>query len=753
MLRFGLGGLPLGLAGFADLGNKLGLAQGATRGALRPGESTAGADLLGASALLANTITGTDSAETLYGSDGDDVILGLDGIDRIFGFDGRDVIYGGTATDTVFGGNGDDTLFGELGSDSLYGDDGQDTLYGATGSDRLIGGSGNDTAWGGSGADSIAGYDGDDLLSGGAGADRIFGGTGQDTLDYSQSSAGVAVLLNDGFAEKGGDAEGDVIFTVEHLVGSNQGDTLVATAGAAVANTLWGLDGDDTLNGLGGNDWLFGGTGADSLIGDSGNDWLFGGDGNDLSFGGDGDDTFQPGTGIDTVFGAAGNDYFFASAGADRYDDSDGNDVVDYSASPAGVAIITTGDFAAGYGGWATGDTFTGDNANNAVIGSNFDDTITGYDAADSTFANTFLGGLGDDTLMPGSSGFDTLIGGGGSDWASWANLAAPVQADLSTGQGIMGADTTTLSEIENLMGSQANDRLIGNAGVNALRGQDGDDSLHGGAGADSLFGESGNDVVFYDAVDSAIMGAAGRDTLVGTSAADAVQMNAAAFHAGGSFAAFELFNLGEGNDYYLGSSTAADFNLILGAGVTVFGATGNDYIAMRGNNATQGNNDYVSGGVGNDVIWGGGGNDTLFGGGNEDAIYGGFGNDTFYGGAGYDVAYIGRNEGNDVIVDSEGLVLFWGNDALEQGPVYDGVDPSEINIAYGGGKVIITFDTGGTVSFALGAVQTLNLFDYANNNAGNSSAPPPTTHRDVWSAEWDAGSQTFTAFTKVVDG
>jgi Ca2+-binding RTX toxin-like protein len=747
MARFRLGGLPSGLAAFAAFGEAV-----TARIAAKAGGGQA------FQILASSTLTGTDFADTLLGGSGDEVLLGLDGIDRIFGGEGNDTAFGGTAADTLFGDSGGDTLFGDLGPDSLYGGDGDDSLYGGSAGERLFGGTGHDTLAGGSGNDSLTGNDGDDLLAGGPGSDRVFGGTGQDTLDYSQSGGGVAVILNDAGEEKGGDAEGDVIFTSEHIVGSNAGDTLVATAGAAVVNSLWGLDGDDTLNGLGGNDWLIGGGGLDSLVGDSGHDWIFGQDGNDVALGGDGNDTFDPGTGIDTVFGGTGNDYFLASPGADRYVDSDGNDVIDYALSPQAIALITSGNVASGFGGWASGDTFTGDNANNAVIGSDFDDTVTGYDVGDSAFANTFLGGLGDDTLMPGSSGFDTLIGGDGADWAGWQTLAAAVTVDLAGGSGIMGADTTALSEIENALGSQADDRLLGNAAVNALRGQAGDDYLDGGGRADSLFGEQGDDTIRFDAQDAEIIGGTGRDTLLGTSAADAIQLSQGKFEFAGSFAAFEVYELGGGNDYFLGADNADAFGQVLGAGITVYGGSGNDYVSMRGNDAAVGNADYIEAGSGNDYVWGGRGADTIYGGAGGDNTYGGIGSDTIFGGAGFDIHYIGRGEGNDTLVggsgaDADGLVLFWGNDALLTGSAYDGVDPSEIAIAYGVSSVTITYDSGGSVSFDKGAVSVINLFDFANGDAGNGPAPPPTTQRDIWSASWDSGSQTFTAFTLAVDG
>ncbi len=746
-------------------------------------------------------------SDNLAESGGDAAGDVLTGIENLIGTSGADTLVAqqNDTINTLIGNSGDDFLVGGSGADTLYGGSGTDRISYATstagvtvdlslatpqsggeaqgdvlaGIERILGSNLNDYLAGNASDNVLQGAAGDDILAGGLGADILQGGGGIDTADYSKFGSAVSIDLTAGVAHALAiiDAD-DVLTAMENAVGSSYND--IIRGSDAVANTLAGGDGNDTLEGLGGADSLVGGTGQDALNylnsdaavyinlktgaaagGHANGDWFTQ---MEHVLGSVFSDTLGGNSGVNSLYGNGGSDTLLGDTGADSLIGGAGTDTLDYQTSDAGVTVdlidnltekggTAEGDFITqveNIAGSQFNDTITGDGNGNFLLGGTGFDTLLGLGGDD-----TLNGGQDDDTLI-GGAGADRMVGGGGAnDWVSWHNSGVGVTLNMTDGNGYGGdGQGDVVTQVEHLRGSSGNDVLTGRGEeFNTLRGGTGSDSLHGGTGADALFGENGDDVIFYDAADSAIMGAAGRDTLVATSGADAVQMNAAAFHAGGSFAAFEMFNLGDGNDYYLGSSTAADFNLVLGAGVTVFGATGNDYIAMRGNNATQGNNDYVSGGVGNDFIWGGGGNDTLFGGGNEDAMYGGFGNDTFYGGAGYDVAYIGRNEGNDVIVDSEGLVLFWGNDALEQGPVYDGVDPSEINIVYGLTDVTITFDTGGTVSFAKGAVQTLNLFDYANNDAGNSSTPPPQYVRDVWSAEWDAGSQTFTAFTKVVDG
>ena len=112
---------------------------------------------------------------------------------------------------------------------------------------------------GGLGQDTMVGGSGDDTLIGGGGADQIDGGAGIDTADYSASVAGVQVNLN-GQASSAGDADGDVLTSIERVIGSALDD--VIRAGTA----------DDTLYGAAGNDTIIAGSGADLIDGGAGTD-------------------------------------------------------------------------------------------------------------------------------------------------------------------------------------------------------------------------------------------------------------------------------------------------------------------------------------------------------------------------------------------------------------------------------------------------------------------------------------------------
>jgi Ca2+-binding RTX toxin-like protein len=106
---------------------------------------------------------------------------------------------------------------------------------------------------------------GNDWLAGGLGSDTIDGGTGLDTVSYSSSSAGVSVNLTTGVVS-GGDAAGDVLASIENVIGSARANTLI---GSALANRLSGGGGADVLSGKLGVDTHTGGAGNDVFLFDA----------------------------------------------------------------------------------------------------------------------------------------------------------------------------------------------------------------------------------------------------------------------------------------------------------------------------------------------------------------------------------------------------------------------------------------------------------------------------------------------------
>ncbi|CAO3358758.1 calcium-binding protein [Azospirillum melinis] len=583
----------------------------------------------------ANRLEGGDGDDLLAGAGGADTLIGGEGTDTAdysaseagvtvdlaagtgLGGDAEGDVLSGI--ENLTGSAQDDRLTGDGGANVLDGGAGDDTLAGAGGGDSLIGGDGIDTAdysasaagvsidlaagtaAGGdaegdvlSDIENLTGSDHDDLLVGDAngnlldgrggndtliglgGADTLIGGEGVDLADYSASADGVAVDLSSGTGI-GGDAEGDRLSGIEDLTGSAFGDRLTGDDGA---NRLDGAGGDDTLAGLGGADTLIGGDGidlADYSASDAGvavdlsNGSGLGGDaeGDVLSgienlTGSGHDDTLTGDGGANLLDGGTGDDLLAGGAGADTLIGGEGTDTADYAASAGGVAV----DLAAGTGagGDAEGDLLSGIEN---VTGSAGADRLTG-DAG----SNRLDGGAGDDWLS-GGAGADTLIGGDGIDSGDYAASADGVAVNLTAGTGSGGdAEGDVLSGIENLSGSDHDDRLTGDANANRLDGRGGNDTLVGLGGADTLIGGDG--------IDSA---------------------------------------------EYLSSSAAVSVSLASGTGSG--GDAQGDRLSGIENLTGSAFGDRLTGDGGANVLDGAGGNDTLVGGAGADTLIGGAGSDT----------------------------------------------------------------------------------------------------------------------------
>ena len=241
---------------------------------------------------------------------------------EISGDTGSVIIELDAATFTVT--SGDDIVDGLTSDDVIDALGGNDTVNGNDGADTLSGGEGNDILNGG---------EGDDTLEGGPGADTLDGGPGSDTASYQNSSGRVLVRLHDASAVKFGEAEGDTLTGIEHLVGSRHNDILAGDGGD---NRLEGGDGNDDLYGgpAGGDDMMYGGNGDDRIFGGRGNDTLTGGEGSDVLRGGTGEDTIiVDGDDMDVLYGGPDGDTFrfFPSdlGGGSIRDFSDGEDVID----------------------------------------------------------------------------------------------------------------------------------------------------------------------------------------------------------------------------------------------------------------------------------------------------------------------------------------------------------------------------------------------------------------------------------------
>ena len=410
-------------------------------------------------------------------------------------------------------------------------------------------------------------------------------------------------------------------------------------------DTIYGEEGDDTLHGQDGDDTLYGGVGNDSLDGGTGNDQLEGGEGFDVYH-------FSVGYGHDTISDAIldveSNVVHFDSSiiASDVYFEADGDDllvrfvgndddsirIVGQGQTPGSSisrfeftdgTIVTAQNAFDSYDqtGTSADDVLSGNVGVNVLRGQDGNDTLSGLagrdflrgDAGD----DTLYGGEHNDTLI-GGSGSDYLDGGNHSDTADYSEESSSVTIDLSNNQNAGAAIGDTLVSIENIVGTDFNDSITGDAENNILIAGAGADNLFGGLGDDTLYGESGIDSLAGNEGNDTLYGGADNDTLTGGIGTD-------------------LLVGGLGDDQLFGEEDADE---------------------LSGNEG----NDTLDGGDGNDTLWGGGNNDSLIGSSGDDTLFGGSGDDILQGGTGDDIlngqggsdTYLfNLGDGNDYIEDA----------------------------------------------------------------------------------------------------
>jgi serralysin len=148
----------------------------------------------------------------------------------------------------------------------------------------------------------------------------------------------------------------------------------------------------------------------------------------------------------------------------------------------------------------------------NKVKGGNGDDELFGL------AGNDELAGYGGNDRLDGGPGEESIDGGEGSDTVVYAGLNLPVSIDINEqfvvvapfGGGDEEADR--LRSIENAIGGNKADGLVGDAQANSFHGGKGADFLMGQGGADQLWGEAGKDRFYYDELADSAAGAV--DTL-----------------------------------------------------------------------------------------------------------------------------------------------------------------------------------------------------------------------------------------------
>jgi Ca2+-binding RTX toxin-like protein len=472
-------------------------------------------------------------------------------------------VFSGSAGDSLTGGLGDDYFFGLGGQDTLKGGGGEDLLEGGAGNDRLDGGASLDTAGyilaeagvtvdlriagaqntGGAGVDTLISIEGilgsafsdvlngDDnrnvLSDGGGGADQLFGHGGDDVMvgGRGEEAPAGSVLLDGGAGAdvfSFGGHEGRYLDSVTILGGQGTDQVYVSNAGAVTIDT--GTEADIvSIDTLGGTYTVTLGAGADQLSltavngfrGTTQNvvtDFQTGNSGDTLqlfSF------VFTPGLLQNYTPGMnpfQTGHMVLVQSGADTLlqidRDGGGNAFTTLLTFQNTTATAFT---ATNMGGFAP---VVGPGGGGPVNGTAGADNLVGGANADT------LNGLGGADTLTGGAGDDRLDGGADRDTASYAGTASAVKVDLAlTGaQNTGGAGVDTLVSVENAVGGDGSDTLLGTATANlleggkgrdTLNGRDGADTLYGGAGEDKLTGGKGPDVFVFKAASESV----GRNT------------------------------------------------------------------------------------------------------------------------------------------------------------------------------------------------------------------------------------------------
>jgi serralysin len=193
------------------------------------------------------------------------------------------------------------------------------------------------------------------------------------------------------------------------------------------------------------------------------------------------------------------------------------------------MSIIRGTNLSETISGSAEGDTINAFGGNDTVHGNDGNDVLHGDAGNDHLF-----GDAGNDLLDGGldeGADSDTLDGGTGIDTVEYSQLDHAITVNLVQGLAFGAGNVDTLVSIENIIGTNSADALIGSVqsansdGANSIQGGDGNDFIDGLSGNDTLFGNSGNDHILGGAGNDQIVGGAGADKLEGGADADVFKM------------------------------------------------------------------------------------------------------------------------------------------------------------------------------------------------------------------------------------
>ncbi|HTO84392.1 MAG TPA: calcium-binding protein, partial [Methylomirabilota bacterium] len=590
------------------------------------------------------TFNGTTASDTLTGSSQSDYLAGLAGNDSLSGGSGgHDTLDGGTGSDTLDGGGGNDTYVVDSSKDVIResGFDASDRIQASISIDlnsaaydriehvTLTGTSGL-SATGDEFANMLIGNGGANTLDGRGGADTMLGSGGNDTYEVDSSSDAVIELSGDGTDQVDSAASFALSDFVENL-------TLTGTAGI-----------DGTGNAL-----------ANKITGNDAANRLSGADGDDTLTGNGGDDTLDGGIGADSLSGGKGNDTYEVDDSGDKIAESGGAADVDTVESTITYVLGSNLEKLTLLGTAAIDG--TGNNLNNALLGNDKANTLSGLAGNDTLNGeggrDLLMGGAGNDGIVGERDG-DTLAGGSGNDIFIFglSGSKSDVIADFN---GLPGADLIDLSDLlpGSITAATAGQFLqtVSAGGSTTLRiDVDGGNSFVDlavlqGVTTDVAGLLANGDIHVFSSVPppTAVVGTAGADTLAAGRTSELVEGlggNDSLSGGNGFGLGFDTLDGGTGNDTMAGGkgsdtyivdsakdviieSAGADDRVVASISIDLRNTAydGIEHVTLTGSSPLSATGDAVA-----NMLIGNIAANKLDGGANADTMIGGGGNDTY---------------------------------------------------------------------------------------------------------------------------
>ncbi len=307
------------------------------------------------------------------------------------------------------------------------------------------------------------------------------------------------------------------------------------------------------------------------------------------------------------------------------------------------------------------------------IIGTSANDDMTGSSGFD------LMIGLGGSNRMHGGGGIDIMIGGSSSD-----DMFGDGGWDLMFGMGgddcMSGGDSSDF-----MLGMSGKDIMHGNGGQpfsfyiyavlveievgDFMWGNGEDDEMHGDEGWDWMFGNSGKDVMHGDDCQDIMFGGSDDDDMWGEDGGcvkiDGIQVYPGNFMMGES--GLDKMWGGDHRDFMLGNQ---DKDIMSGGKAMDFMDGGDEDDKMNGDDGFDvmfggSGKDLMHGNDGFDVMTGNSGDDEMYGDDGFDVMWGRAGDDKMDGNDGFDLMFGGNDK--DAMHGDNGLDVMFGNDGEDE--------------------------------------------------------------------------------------